>query len=217
MELKILLIDDHPVFTDYYKSQFEEISKKIEIKATNTLEDAYNILFSNGNNCFDLVILDISMPAFHEKNINDGEDLAILIREKLPKMKIVFVTGYSSDLKLKSVLLKIMPEGYINKSDISFDNFLPMINKIIAGETYRSKFIRKILSEIMSDEFYLDKTNRQIIILIAQGISTKNLHKHLQISTSAIDKRKSKIKQLFNISFGNDENILFEARKRNII
>jgi DNA-binding NarL/FixJ family response regulator len=41
MELKILLVDDHPVFTDYCKSQFEEISKKIEIKATNTLEDAF--------------------------------------------------------------------------------------------------------------------------------------------------------------------------------
>lgn len=217
MELKILLVDDHPVFTDYYKSQFEGISKKIEIKAVNTLEDAYNILFFNGYKCFDLVILDISMPAFKEKDINDGEDLAILIREKLPKMKIVFITGYSSDLKLKSVLLKIMPEGYINKSDISFDNFIPIINKIIAGETYRSKFISKIMSEIMSDEFYLDKTNRQIIILIAQGISTKNLHKHLQISTSAIDKRKYKIKQLFDISLGNDEDIIFEARKRKII
>lgn len=66
-------------------------------------------------------------------------------------------------------------------------------------------------------EVYLDTTNRRIISLLAKGIKTKNLPIHLNLSISAIDKRKAQIKEIFNIEKGTDEDILREAKKNDFI
>ena len=63
----------------------------------------------------------------------------------------------------------------------------------------------------------MDNYNRQIIILLSQGVKTKNLPDLLYLSKSAIDKRKAIIKQLLGIDKGNDEDILKEARKQGLI
>ena len=63
----------------------------------------------------------------------------------------------------------------------------------------------------------LDSYNRQIIILLSQGVKTKNFHEHINLSTSAIEKRKAVIKDYFGIIKGSDEDILREARKQGLI
>lgn len=54
-------------------------------------------------------------------------------------------------------------------------------------------------------------------MLLSQGIQTKNLPDYLNLSKSAIDKRKVIIKEFFDIEKGNDEDILREARKQGFI
>ncbi len=217
MNLKVLLVDDHIGMTDYYKSEFNYVNRNFEIKTANTLKDAYFLLFDEDQNNFDLAVLDVSMPSFIEKKINDGEDLAKLIKVKFPKVKIIFITGYSSTEKLNKIINNICPEGFIEKVDINSHNFMIMINKIISGNIFRSETILKSIQINSKKDYNLDSQNRQIISLIAKGISTKNLQNHLNIKTSAIDKRKAFIKQILGIDFGNDEDIIREAKKRKII
>ena len=63
----------------------------------------------------------------------------------------------------------------------------------------------------------MDNYNRQILLLLSQGIKTKNLPDLLHLSKSAIDKRKAIIKQIFGIDKGTDEDILKEARRQGLI
>ncbi len=217
MKLKILLVDDHIAITDYYKSEFNCSGMNVEIKIANTLKDAFYMLFGKNEQGFNLAILDISMPSFAEENIKDGEDLAKLIKLKMPKTKIFFVTGYATTAKLNSIINNICPEGLIEKLDIKADNFIKMINKVIAGEIYKSETILINIQSNVDLQCNLGSTNMQIISLIAKGISTKNLQNYLNIKTSAVDKRKAYIKQILGIDFGNDEDIIREAKKRNII
>lgn len=71
--------------------------------------------------------------------------------------------------------------------------------------------------ELQNTVKVLDSYNRQIIMLLSQGIQTKNLPDYLHLSKSAIDKRKVVIKEFFDIEKGNDEDILREARKQGFI
>ena len=168
MNLKVLLVDDHIGMTDYYKSEFNYVNRNFEIKTANTLKDAYFLLFDEDQNNFDLAVLDVSMPSFIEKKINDGEDLAKLIKVKFPKVKIIFITGYSSTEKLNKIINNICPEGFIEKVDINSHNFMIMINKIISGNIFRSETILKSIQINSKKDYNLDSQNRQIISLIAK-------------------------------------------------
>src|SRR5690606_17240783 len=66
--------------------------------------------------------------------------------------------------------------------------------RYILGETYHSITVTDIIKKILSKESYLDTFNRQIILCLSQGIKTKHLPVHLNMSLSAIEKRKAQIK-----------------------
>ncbi|WP_394758177.1 response regulator [Flavobacterium sp.] len=107
MPLKILLVDDHIMITDFYKMALADLEIKTKINTANSLEAAYNFIFlQNKIQPIDIIILDLSMPAYSEENINSGEDLAKLIRIKYPKIKIVIATGYCETIRLNSPPLK---------------------------------------------------------------------------------------------------------------
>ena len=210
MPLKILLVDDHKMTTDFYKEVLgQNLIDSPEINSCNSLEDAYYFLFNQKNNLvLDYVILDLSMPAFEIKKIYSGEDLALLIREHFPLIKLIIITGYSDVLRTGAILKNINPEGFIAKSDIGHDDFISAFKKITNNEIYRSQSIIKLFKPKKVDVIYFDKWNTQIILLINNGIKTKNLPQHLPLSINAIDKRKAKIKMLLGIESGNDEDLI---------
>jgi DNA-binding NarL/FixJ family response regulator len=218
LSLKILLVDDHVMITDFYKMALAKLKNCEEITSTNSLKKAYEFIFNkNRDEIIDLVILDLSMPEYPEKSLNNGEDLAKLIRVKNPETKIIFITGYCNLIRLNSVLHNINPEGIIEKSDVDYNSFIIAFNKIIDGELYKSETIRKTLNNGKLNNVFFDSLNRQIIVLISQGITTKNIPHYLPLTLSAVHKRKSKIKELLQIEHGNDEDIIRESQKKGII
>lgn len=218
LPLKILLVDDHVMITVFYKMALTKLEKCREITAANSLENAYNYIFNTSSKeSIDIVILDLNMPEYLEKSVKNGEDLAKLIRAKFPKIKIIFITGYCNLIRLKSILQDINPEGIIEKSDIDYDSFITSFNKIIGGEFFKSETIKKTLYSNKLNNVFFDSLNRQIILLISQGITTKNIPYHLPLTLSAVHKRKSKIKELLQIGQGNDEDIIRESKIKGII
>lgn len=219
MPLKILLVDDHIAITDSYKYILtEHFNNEVDITTANTLQFAYETsCLENNKSPFDVAILDLSMPPYLEKNINSGEDLALQLRLKSVKTKIIIHTGLSQKAQLIRIINTINPEGIFEKCDVGHKELIAIIDLILNGQTFKSKTIIKTIGENNTITPFLDPIDIQIIQLIAQGIKTKNLHLYIQITTSAIDKRKAKIKQLFGIESGNDEDIIREARKLGLI
>jgi DNA-binding NarL/FixJ family response regulator len=218
LSLKILLVDDHVMITDFYKTALAKLKKCKEITSTNSLKNAYEFIFNkNPDKIIDVVILDLSMPEYPEKSLNTGEDLAKLIRAIYPETKIIFITGYCNLIRLNSLLQNINPEGIIEKSDVDYNSFIIAFNKIIDGEFYRSETIQKTINNGKLNNVFFDSLNRQIVFLISQGITTKNIPLYLPLTLSAVHKRKSKIKELLQIECGNDEDIIRESQKKGII
>ncbi len=217
MCLKVLLVDDHVMITDCYKMALKDLEINSEITSVNSLKCAYNFSFKQNLEVIDLAVLDFSMPEYLEKNLKNGEDLARLLRTKYPEIKIIFISGYLNKLTLSSIIKNINPEGLIEKSDLDYDSIHVIFKKIIEGEVYKSERINKTINENRTNNIHFDSLNRQLILLISQGITTKNIPNYLPLTLSAVHKRKSKIKELLQIDSGNDEDIIRESRKKGIV
>ncbi|HLF52652.1 response regulator [Flavobacterium sp.] len=220
MKLKILMVDDHPSMIEGYKIilSYNDLGFEIETTAAHNCENAFEIITNTTNlDFFDLVFLDYSLPPFEAKNISSGEDLAMLVKTHLPNSKIVMLTSHTEALILYNIIRNVEPEGLLVKSDFSAEELISAFDIIMRGEIYHSLTVKQNVKELLSKKVYLDHFNRQIITLLAQGIKTKSLPAHLNLSISAIEKRKVQIRDYFCVQKGNDEDIIREARKLGII
>lgn len=220
MKLKILMVDDHPSMIEGYKIilSYNDLGFEIETTAAYNCESAYEIITNTTNpDVFDLVFLDFSLPPFEARNISSGEDLAMLVKTHLPDSKIVMLTSHTEALILYNIIRNIEPEGLLVKSDFSAEELISAFDIIMKGEIYHSTTVKQNVKELLSKRVYLDHFNRQIITLLAQGIKTKSLPSHLNLSISAIEKRKVQIRDYFNIQNGKDEDIIREAKKLGLI
>ena len=217
-KIKILMVDDHPSMLEGYKIilSYNDLGYEIETTSVYTCESAYRIIM-NGPILFDLVFLDYSLPAYEEKNIMNGEDLAVLVKNNWPDSKIVMLTSHTESIILYNILRNVEPSGLLVKSDFSAEELLVAFETIMNGEIYHSTTVKHCMKELLSKNVYLDNFNRQIISLLAQGIKTKSLPNHLNLSISSIEKRKVQIKDYFSIEKGTDEDIIREAKKKGYI
>lgn len=220
MVYKILMVDDHKTMLTGYKSILEFNEKNLEIETTfsHNCEDAYYIITKNSNeDSFDMVFLDRSLPPYPEKKIKSGEDLALLTRQHLPNCKIIMLTSHAEAFVIYDIIHKIRPNGLLIKSDFDGDILLEAFDSILNNETYYTETVKSSIKELLSREDYLDSINRQIITLLSQGFKNKTIANQLGLSDSAVEKRKSRIKDFFFVSKGSDEDLVQEARKLGFI
>ncbi|AWI24923.1 response regulator [Flavobacterium pallidum] len=220
MTIRILMIDDHPSQIEGYKVilGLNDFGYEIETTAAYNCERAFSIITNPAySGKFDLVFIDLSLPPFLEKNIQSGEDLAVLVRQHWPGTKIIMITSHSEAIILYNLVRKIAPEGLMVKSDFNGDGLLKAFGIIVSGKSYYSDTVNTGVRELLSRERYLDKMNREIIMLLAKGIKLKQMPDILGISKSAIEKRKVTIKDYLCINNGTDDDILTEAKKLGLI
>lgn len=215
----ILIVDDHHLLIRGYKSTLRELFSKdyLSITEAHDCQSAYHHIVEAPERKYDVVFLDISLPPYPEKRIENGEDIGMLIRRHRPNTKILVLTSHPESILLYEFNKKVRPDGLMVKSDFTVNDLKLALNTILKGERHISPTVKKALSSINNRDYYFDNFNRQIISLLAKGIQTKNIHKYLPLSISAIDKRKAQIKEYFLIGKGTDEDIIREARKAGMI
>lgn len=218
--LNILIVEDHLLMIEAYKSilSYHADSNAFNFIEAVNCEAAFHIIAGDRIDkiLIDIVILDLNLPKYTAACIEGGADLIFYIKKFLPNCKIVVVTSHSETIKIYDILKLYDPAGFLIKSEFTGDDFLLAFDLILNGGNYISPLIKKSIESMLSEKVYLDSYNRQILILLGQGIRTKNLINYLPISMSAIEKRKSIIKDFFNI-IGNDEDLIQEARRRKFI
>jgi len=219
MELKVLMVDDHPAIIEGYKAilSFNKLGFDIKTTIAFDCENAYKIIVKAVEKPFDIVFIDISLPGYPEKKIMNGEDLVFLTRKCTPKAKIIILTSHTEKFILHRLLHECKPDGLFLKNDMYADEFINAFTAIINGECYHSETVRKHKFEFPMNEKLLDSFNQQIILFLSKGMQNKTIQEELHLSRSAIDKRKVIIKNYLGIDKGNDEDIVREARKLGLI
>ena len=220
--IKILMIDDHPMIIEGYQNtlQFTKLeNQKLNIDIANNCDEA--IKFMNKSIVqqvpYDVLFIDISLPPSSDGKMNSGEDLAEYARENLPKAKIVILTMFNESFRIHNIIKNIDPEGFLIKSDLTSSELASAFQAVLHNPPFYSGTVNSHIRKTITSDIVIDEKNRKILHLLSQGVKTKNLASHLDLSLSAIEKRKKQLKELFAVEDGQDETLLTEARKQGFV
>jgi len=219
--VNVLMVDDHPMIIEGYKNTLLENAKDsiecvIDI-AFNCQEGLDFIQKNLGKKKYDLALIDIKLPPSNDGSITSGEDLAVVFKNNYPEAKVIISTMHNEDSRIHNILQTVNPEGFLIKSDLSSTELVRAFEEIMEGKSYYSTTVTNHFRKMMNNNFSLDKVNLQILYHLSRGVQTKNLGNYINLSLSAIEKRKNHIKELFDIKSSNDEKVIEEARKRGFI
>lgn len=221
-KLKILIVDDHPLIVDAYTNilSSSKVTFDCDISTANDCDSAINILNKTPKSeHFDLLFFDIKLPASSDRKIISGEELAVYAKKKMPKAKIIILTMFNENHRIHNILKSVNPDGLLIKNDLSSAEFLNAVKAVLNDPPYYSSTVAKYFRNqtLNGEETILDDVNRRIIYFISKGIKTKNLVNHINLSLSAIEKRKIHIKNLMALENANDEELIREAKNRGFI
>ncbi len=212
----ILIVDDHPINVDGYQALLSNIesNKKAEYLLAFDCKQAYNtiIKYNLEEKTIDFAFIDISLPAYEEKKMLSGSDIALLIRKVLPDCKIVIISMHKEPNWVNQIFKSINPEGFISKNDINYKLFPEVFQSIASDETYFSQSIKQAQKVIIQNNINWDNHDSKILQLIEKGIKTINLPEFIPLSLSTIEKRKANIKKQLIIDSGSDKELLDAAR-----
>ena len=223
-EIKLLMVDDHPVIIEAYKNILASEDFKEEYEFS--IDTAFNcdsgiekINNSVKNGRYDILFLDIQLPPSSDGKIISGEDLAVYAKKILPEAKIIVLTTFNDSHRIHNILKIANPDSLLIKDDLTSKELLKALNTIMNGAPYYSttvsKFFRK--QSINFGQSLLDDVNKKIIYYLSKGIKTKNLPEHVHLSLSAIEKRKVQIREILDLKTKNVDELLKEAKKKGFI
>jgi DNA-binding NarL/FixJ family response regulator len=214
----ILIVDDHPFIIEGYKNaitRYNPEQYEFLILQAHDCKSGYDLIQDEKTPEFDVAFLDISMPAYEEKDIFSGEDLAKLILHKMPRCKVILLTMYTELLKIKTIIRTIKPNGLVIKNDLTFDELLYAFDKVMKNDKYYSQSVQKILDQSPHNSIEIDEFDKQILFHLSKGTSVEDMPHYIPISLNAIQKRKVSLKELLKVK-GSDEELVKEARSKGL-
>lgn len=192
--MTLLLIDDHEILLQGYISILKD--KKYNFyKARNCME-VYEHL--QEGLIPDVAFMDHSLPPFPEQNLFSGVDCALLIKSYAPLCNILVITAHEEALTLYDIYQKTHPEGLILKSDFTSE----MIESLVSGDTpfpFLSNRAKEAIQEVQIKETLLSSTNIEILMYLSNGFKINELEGIVCLSTSAIQKRITKMLREFKV------------------
>lgn len=197
-KIKVLIADDHALVREGIIA-FLKLSSDIEVigQASNGLEAIEKTVQTRP----DVVLMDISMPEL------GGIEATLEIKKREPDTKILILTQYD-DKEYVSRLLKAGVSGYILKHAVGTD-LVTAIRAVAKGESYlyssiASKVIDGFLGKstgVVIEDTYEKLTDRekQVLKLIAEGHSHKEIANLLDISVKTVIAHQTNISDKLDI------------------
>ncbi len=213
--IKLLIIEDHNIIAQAYKRILSDLPNiNFNIEFAKNCDEAFSKIQRLK---IQVVLLDLQLPISKNERFICGEDLGVLIRKKIPSAKILILTSITDQARVLSIIEEINPEGFMIKSDIDSTDLKTAVKHVLNDQKYYSKTIEGYSNRTTLNGITIDDFDRQILYHLSMGEKTKDLTKHIPLSTRAIEVRKTKLKTLLDT--GNDAsfNLVKGAKKIGLI
>jgi DNA-binding NarL/FixJ family response regulator len=187
MPARLLLADDHGLILEGFRSVLEPNHQVVGMVADGrALVEAALRLEP------DLIILDITMPLLN------GIDAAREIRKHLPRMKLLFVTMHANPTYLQAAF-NAGATGYVLKSSAR-EEILAAVEKVLKGKVFVTRGVGPSGLGDSADparaaaSLRLSPREREILQLVAEGKSAKEVAHVLSISSKTVAFHKDNLK-----------------------
>jgi DNA-binding NarL/FixJ family response regulator len=187
----VILADDHTLVLEGFRRLLET---HCELLAT--VGDGQRLLQAVAQHRPDIVILDISMP------VMNGIEAARTLKARFPSMKLVFVTMHADPAYIRAAF-QAGASGYILKQSLS-DELTQALHTVLRGQTYVTPLIAKdvvdgVLSNDMQPLFELTARQQEVLQLIVDGLSAKDIAAKLSISHRTVEFHKAQLMQQLDL------------------
>ena len=209
--IHIGIIDDHQVVINGFCSMLANYSHlKVIITATN----AYHLLDSLQHQKPQVIFTDIQMPE------QDGITLAKTIKKSYPQIKIIAFSTFDDTHYIKQ-FMRTAGSGYLLKNAAP-ETIVAAINTVLEDKEYIDDNLKNLLlNESLSGkkrsifEIPLTIREREIIKMIADGLTSQQIADKIFISHRTVEKHRLNINAKLEVT--NTAGLIREAIKRGVI
>lgn len=189
MPIKILVVDDHGVLREGLRLLIEQNE---DMKLVGEACDGRQAVKLAGHKKPDIVLMDVSMPGMN------GIEAARQILRDNRNVKVLALSAYANK-RFVSEMLKLGVSGYILK-DTASDELVRAIRTVAKGDNYlcpkaaslviedykqnSKSFVNRSMLDVLTAK------ERELLQLLAEGISTKEAAKLLHVSVKTTDARR---------------------------
>jgi len=197
MSITILLADDHKITREGLRSL---IDKQGDMEVVAEAEDGRTTVSLVRELLPDVVIMDVSMPDLN------GMEATRQITGELSNVKVIALSMHSDELFVTE-MLKNGASGYLLK-DCAFEELEHAIRAVVAGQRYLSPFISEVVVNVylqslsktgFSGSGVLTDREREVLQLMAEGKSTKQIALKLHISIKTVETHRRQIMDKLDI------------------
>jgi len=207
--IKVLIVDDHHVVREGLRRILENDDEVEVVGEARTGEEA---VVKASSLIPDVIIMDLKMPGM------DGIMATYEIKQKMPDVNVLVLTLYAEDFINQAVEAGV--SGYLLK-DSDSEQITKAVHQVYEGlcpiaPSLTRELVTKFVKLSRNDQSsLLSKRQIEILRLIAEGVSGKDIGSQLFISTSTV---KREIRNIFDKLGVNDRaQAVSEAMKRRII
>jgi DNA-binding NarL/FixJ family response regulator len=206
---RVFLADDHQLLLDALAIMLEPICQIVG-KAADGRALLQHVFAANPH----IVLMDITMPLLN------GLDACREIKRQLPRISVILLTSHEEE-SLVLEALKAGASGYVLKHEAS-SQLVEAIMRVMSGETYVSASIAgSVLLSMGANQNFTDETieltgrQREIVQLIAEGRSMKEIAYLLNVAVSTVADHKYSAMQALQIK--NNAELIKYAISRGMI
>ncbi|WP_410768526.1 response regulator [Fontibacillus sp. BL9] len=171
-QVKVVLLDDHPLVMEGLKRRLEE-EPNITVNAA--LNDPRLLLEQIERYMPDVLVMDVSMPYM------DGFEVADLLKKRYGEsLKIIMLSGYVYDEFYRKAY-ELGVNAYLSKQA----TYHEIINAIIQSVSGHILVSEKVFKRAQMDK--LTATEREVLNLVARELTNKDIAKELAISQRTVE------------------------------
>lgn len=192
--MKVVVAEDETLFRDFLVRIVRQRFAFEIIGEVSSGEEAYQLCKEH---CPDLVILDLLLPGI------SGQALAERLIDEQPEVKILIISSVE-DPKLVGSLLQMGVTGFLNKKE-EFCVFEQAIEAVANGNI----FVKASAQQTSADSpdtldqrallETLSEREKQIVVLVASGMTNKEIAKDLGLSVKTVESHRSNVSKKLKI------------------
>lgn len=192
---RVLIADDHSILLAGLRRLLGDMCEIV-----GTVEDGRALVVAAEQLKPDVIVLDISMP------ILNGLDAARQIKKSLPDVKLIFLTMHSSPTYANEAI-KVGASGYLLKQSAASE-LQQAIEAVLGGQTYLTPSITKPVldrmlrpdkTEIRKSMTDLTPRQREVLQLVGEGKSTKDIAALLNVSVKTVEFHKTRVMEQLDL------------------